>query len=45
MTDQELANKLSEILLYNELSEKAEHIIDKAYMELKGEVKVNKNGF
>lgn len=35
MTDQELADKLAEILLYNVLSEKAENVIDRAYMELR----------
>ena len=35
MSDQELADKLAEILLYNEVSEKAKNIIDKAYMELR----------
>lgn len=35
MTDIELANRLSEILLYNELSDKAKAIIDEAYMRLK----------
>lgn len=34
MTDQELAEKLAEILFYNELSEKAKNIIDNAYIEL-----------
>ena len=38
MTDKELANKLSEILLYNELSDKAENIIDNAVMELRGDI-------
>ena len=36
MTDQELADKLAEILLYNELSDKAKSVIDNAYMELRG---------
>ena len=35
MKDQELADKLAEILFYNELSEKAKNIIDNAYIELK----------
>ena len=35
MTDQELADKLAEILFYNELSEKAKNVIDNAYIELK----------
>ena len=35
MTDQELADKLAEILLYNVLSEKAENVIDMAYMKLR----------
>ena len=35
MTDQELADKLAEILFYNELSEKAKNVIDNAYIALK----------
>ncbi len=35
MTDKELADKLAEIIFYNELSEKAKNIIDNAYIELK----------
>ena len=35
MTDTELADKLAEILFYNELSEKAQNIIDNAYIALK----------
>ena len=34
MTDKELANKLAEILIYNELSEKAKNVIVNAYLEL-----------
>lgn len=34
MTDQELADKLAGILLYNELSDKAKSVIDNAYVEL-----------
>ena len=35
MTDIELANKLSEILFYNTLSDKAKAVIDEAYAKLK----------
>ena len=37
MSDKELANKLSEILLYNELSDKAQDIIDNAVMALRSD--------
>jgi len=40
MTDKELANKLAEILIYNELSEKAKNVIVNAYLDL--ELKENK---
>lgn len=37
MTDKELADKLAEILFYNDLSDKAKSVIDNAYVELRGE--------